>query len=207
MQPAGIEEAVRNWLRREQRKPYRKFAVDGGERDWELVGTLLCQCPFQAAFLWRYPIEWYRTELSESEFERLRVIEGPPDESWRVLSPDGTVRGAAERIRADGLTGVYEGIDVDYIHRRARAFDDGHEPERLTLFRSPEAETPAVADGNHYATAKTLHLLDGGSYVPQPAYLALAASGAERNRTAGPDAPAEPAETDATAAPDDSRDR
>ncbi|WP_135366422.1 hypothetical protein [Halosimplex halophilum] len=193
MEPVELEEAVRNWLRREQRKPYREFAFRGAEHDWELVGTLLCQCPFQASFVWRCRIEWYRTELSEREFGHLRVIEGPPDESWRVLSPDGTIRGAAERIRDDGLTGVCEGIDVEYIRRRARGFGEG-EPatEQLTLFRRPDAETPSVADGNHYATAKALHMLDGGTYVSQSAYLAVGTAGGNDagTETGDPDRPA-----------------
>ncbi len=182
-----LDEAVRNWLRREHRKPYREFTVHGGERDWELVGNLLCQCPFQASFLWRYPVEWYRTELTEPEFRRLRVIGGPPDESWRALSPDGTILGAAKRIRADGLAGVREGIDIDYIRRRAAALGDDAEAERLTLFRSPDAAVPSVVDGNHYATARALSLLDGGRYDSQPVYLAVAAQTSEQGAADRPD--------------------
>jgi hypothetical protein len=188
MEAVETDEAVRNWLRRERRKPYREGAVRGSGDDWELVGRLFCQCPFQASFLWRYPVEWYRTELTESEFRRLRVIEGPADESWRALSPDDTILGAAKRIRTEGLTGVRDGIDIDFIRRRATELGDDAEAECLTLFLAPEAETPSVADGNHYATAKMLSLLDGAPYVPQPAYLAVVSPAGPADASAAPDA-------------------
>lgn len=174
MQPVSLPDVARNWLRREERKPYRGGRAVEPDHDWAVVGDLFCRCPFQAAFVRRYGVSWYRTELGREAFDRLRVIDGPPDESWRALSPDGTVRGAAERIRVEDLRGWFEDVDVDYVRRRAAGFgsETDEESERLTVFRPPGA-TPYVADGNHYATAKALYLLDGGAFAEQPVYLGV----------------------------------
>ena len=123
MESASLPDVAHNWLRREERRPYREFSTVEAERDWELVGALFRQCAFQAALVWRYEVSWYRTGLGREAFDRLRVVEGPADESWRRLSPDGTVRGAAERIREEELTEWFEGVDVDYVRRRAAAFE------------------------------------------------------------------------------------
>lgn len=72
----------------------------------------------------------------------------------------------------DCLTGAYEDIDVDYIRRKAETFQTNTDEDHLTLFQSQEDEPPYVVDGNHYATAKMLFLLQGGQYAPQPVYLA-----------------------------------
>ncbi|MFC4553238.1 MULTISPECIES: hypothetical protein [Halorussus] len=162
-------EVVRNWLARELRKQEAEHRLTGRESDWELMGKLFALQPFQAAFVWRSPVAWYRTTLSESAFRRLRVIEGPPHESWRELSPDGTILGAARRILDSDLRGTFEDIDVDHVRRLA----SGDPPtERPVLFRRGSA-TPYVADGNHYTTARAVRLLRDGEYVPQEAYLGV----------------------------------
>lgn len=172
MEPVGIGEVARSWLHRERRKPYRDVTFEGAEEEWELVGKLLCQCPFQAAFVWRHHVSWVRTELTRDEFRRLRVIDGPEDESWRKLAPSREIREAAERIERDALSGTYEDVDVDCIRRKAATFPVESE-EHLVLFQPDPTEPPYVVDGNHYATAKALSLLDGGRYVPQPVYLGV----------------------------------
>jgi hypothetical protein len=164
-------EVVRSWLDRER----RKCDLDPDLRpldempDWELVGTLFALRPFQSAFIWRHPVTWYRTSLDEATFRRLRVIEGPRDESWRRLSPDGTVLGAARRIREEDIRGQFEDVDVAHVRRLA---DRSPESERIVCFRRGTA-TPYVADGNHYATACGLRLLREGTYRPQRAYLGV----------------------------------
>ncbi|WP_276300267.1 hypothetical protein [Halorussus lipolyticus] len=162
-------EVVRSWLERECRKGDLDHQLDDETPDWELVGLLFAHQPFQAAFVWRYPVTWYRTEFDEETFRRLRVIEGPRDESWRKLSPDGTILGAARRIRESGLRGQFEDIDVDHIRRLA---DRTPEAERIVCFRRGTG-TPSVADGNHYATGCALRLLRTGEYEPQQAYLGV----------------------------------
>lgn len=162
-------EVVKSWLRREVRKRDLDFRVTGNEEDWELTGRLFELRPFQSAFVWRYPVTWYRTKLDESAFRRLRVIEGPRNESWRKLSPDGTILGAARRIVDEGISGTYEDIDVDHVRRLATGVPT---EERVVCFQRGHG-TPTVADGNHYATARALRLLRDEEYVPQQAYLGV----------------------------------
>lgn len=162
-------EVVKSWLRREVRKRDLDFRITGNEADWELTGRLFELRPFQSAFVWRYPVTWYRTKLDEEAFRRLRVIEGPRTESWRKLSPDRTILGAARRVLDDDLEGTYEDIDVDHIRRLATGVPT---EERVVLFRRGSG-TPSVADGNHYATARAIRLLRDEAYVPQQAYLAV----------------------------------
>ncbi|NHN58589.1 MULTISPECIES: hypothetical protein [Halorussus] len=162
-------EVVRSWLDRERRKGEAEISLSGDEADWQLVGALFAHRPFQAAFVWRHPVTWYRTELDETAFRRLEVIEGPRDESWRELSPDGTILGAARRIRGADLRGRFEDIDVDHVRRLAGRTP---ESERIVCFRRGTA-APYVADGNHYATATALRLLRDGEYAPQRAYLGV----------------------------------
>lgn len=160
---------VRSWLRREIRKRDLDFRITGDEPDWELAGRLFELRPFQSAFVWRYPVTWYRTNLDESAFRRVRVIEGPQNESWRKLSPDGTILAAARRILDRDVEGTYEDIDVDHVRRLATG---APAEERVVLFRRGNG-TPSVADGNHYATARALRLLRDEKYVPQRAYLGV----------------------------------
>ena len=168
-----LAEVARNWLRRENTKPYRDFDFERQETEWKLVGELLCQCPFQAAFIWRHHLAWYATELSETEFRHLKVIDGPADSSWRKLSPDNTIRGAAQRIIESELPDTFEDIDVAHIERLAADFETTTHGGRLTLFQPNPDDAPIVMDGNHYSTAKTIHHIRSGSYDPQPVYLGV----------------------------------
>ncbi|MFC7238620.1 hypothetical protein ACFQS4_10370 [Saliphagus sp. GCM10025317] len=168
-----LAEVARNWLRRENKKLYRDFNFERKEAEWELVGELLCQCPFQAAFIWQHHITWYAAELDKTEFLRLRVIDGPADSSWRKLSPDNTIRGAAKRIIESELPDTFEDIDVAHIKRLADSFETTTHEERLTLFQPDPGEASIVVDGNHYSTAKAIHQIRSGAYDPQPVYLGV----------------------------------
>lgn len=168
-----LVDVARNWLRRENKKPYREFAFEREETEWKLVGELLCQCPFQAAFIWQHHLAWYATELDEAEFLDLSVIDGPADSSWRKLSPDNTIRGAAERIVESELPDTFEDIDVAYIERLADRFETTTHDERLTLFQPDPDEASIVVDGNHYSTAKAIHHIRSGAYDPQPVYVGV----------------------------------
>ncbi len=169
----SLAEVAQNWLRREHKKPYRNFDFERKETEWKLVGKLLCQCPFQAAFIWQHHLAWYATDLSETEFRNLRVIDGPADSSWRKLSPDNTIRGAAKRIIKSELPDTFEDIDVAYIKRLADGFGTTTSEERLTLFQSAPDGASIVVDGNHYSTAKAIHQIRSGVYGPQPVYLGV----------------------------------
>ncbi|WP_423745981.1 hypothetical protein V5735_08545 (plasmid) [Haladaptatus sp. SPP-AMP-3] len=164
-------EVVRTWLENERVKPGVDVEFDPDEPEWALVAKLLDSCAFEASFLWRYPIAWYRFDLDESRFRRLRVIDGPENESWRRLSPDGSVLGAARRILADELTGTYDDVDVTRVRQIAAALPAPS--RRLVLFKRDHGERPTIADGNHYATARAIRLLQTGEYTPQWAYLGV----------------------------------
>lgn len=169
----SLAEVARNWLRREDNKPYRDFDFERKETEWQLVGELFSQCPFQAAFIWQHHLVWYATKLTETEFRNLRVIEGPADSSWRKLSPDNTIRGAAKRIIDSELPDTFEDIDIAYIKRLAEGFETATPGGRVTLFQPDSDEASIVVDGNHYSTAKAIYSIRTGRYDPLPVYLGV----------------------------------
>jgi hypothetical protein len=164
-------EVVRTWLENERAKPDIDVEFDPDEPEWALVAKLLDTCAFQAAFLWQYPVAWYRVELDETRFRQLRVIDGPKEESWRRLSPDGSLLGAARRILSEELDGMYEDIDVTRIRDIAAGLPAG--TRRLVLFKRDHGEQPSVADGNHFATAHAIRLLQTGEYSDQQVFLGV----------------------------------
>lgn len=164
-------EVVRTWLENERAKPGIDVEFDPDEPEWALVAKLLDTCAFQASFLWRYPVAWYRVDFDESRFRRLRVIDGPKEESWRRLSPDGSLMGAARRILTEELDGTYEDIDVTRIREIADGLPGG--TRRLVLFKPDHGVAPRVVDGNHFATAHAIRLLRTGEYNDQRVFLGV----------------------------------
>lgn len=168
-------EVVRHWLARDATQP------DGGTTETpttpeRLVGDLLSHNPDAGSLFWKHDIDWYRTTLSEAEFESLRVIDGPPDSDWQRATPDGTVSGVARRIRR----GEAVPVDDEKI-REMRTDADSIAGEGLILFRRNEFRTPHVVDGNHRATALALDLLEGGEYRPVDAYLGVKTASVTRS--------------------------
>lgn len=142
------------------------------------LDELLRHKPGAAAFIWRdAPVDWYRVELAAGEFLGLHVVAGPSGLYWRELSPEDTVRGAAERIRrgeADDLA-AETGVDV----AKVLALRDGMPgaADRALVLSTRRGCVPwTVADGNYRAVAKALYVLGGGDYSPQPAYLGVGAN-------------------------------
>ncbi|WP_458207581.1 hypothetical protein [Haladaptatus sp. NG-SE-30] len=163
---------LEQWLELERRKTETPpFDLESlSER--ELLDQLLDLKPGAASFIWREPPrEWRRITLSRQAFERLRVVAGPDDMQWRALSPDGTILGAACRIRdsdPDQLT-AETGIDVRHI----LSCRDDPPDDPLVLVDRRDCRPPRVADGNYRATARALTLLETGQYEPVRAYLAI----------------------------------
>lgn len=151
----------------------------GGLGADEVVDALLDLHPGAASFVWRdRPIRWYRHDLARDEFDDLHVVGGPRGLRWQALSTDGTVRGAAERVAGEDAADLERetGVDVRTILAYRDAVAAGGDVGALVL-TTPRGYTPwVVADGNHRATARALHLLETGEYDPQPAFLAVTAN-------------------------------
>lgn len=166
------EAVVRAWLARE---------CEGSEPPATAAGAfdaLLNENPGAAAFLWRdAPHACYRLDLPRARFDRLHVVEGPPELGWGALSPDGTVGGCARRIdRGDpDRLARTTGVDVALIERLAREAPTG-DPHPLVLSTRRGAVPWYVADGNHRAVALALSLWRGAGYEPLPAYLCVGAN-------------------------------
>lgn len=186
MERVPQDEAVRHWLRVEREKA-RTATDDGSGTDPADVAELdpaaaldelLRRKPGAAAFVWRdAPVDWYRVELSAETFLGLHVVAGPDGLYWRALSPDDTVRAAAERIRrADKAELAAEtGVDVAKVLALRDAMP-GAADRALVLSTRRGCVPWTVADGNYRAVAKALYVLEGGAYAPQPAYLGVGAN-------------------------------
>lgn len=172
-------QAMRHWLAVEREKRGRSTdGLDALSRR-ELLDALLNCKPGAAAFCWRArPVEWSRLTLSQVEFERLHVIEGPERLGWRALSPDGTVMGAAARIDTETpeTLATETGVDVERVLGFAEMLAAGNATPALVLTKRRGRGPPRVTDGNHRATAVGLYLLRTGEYRPQRAYLGIGAN-------------------------------
>lgn len=172
-------EVLREWLRVERSHPEVDwFRIDPlSER--EALDELLDRNPGAAAFIWRdAPVSWYETTLDRDNFKNLRLVEGPPGLRWRSLSPDGTVRGAADRIARGNPEELAAETDVDV--QTVLEFVE-EMPEGPLVISTREGCVPRfVADGNHRAVAYALRMRSG-EFTPQRAYL-----GVGRNPVAEP---------------------
>jgi hypothetical protein len=182
MESVRRDEVVRYWLAREVEKGDDVETGDGsGVEPYEVTAdealdALLRRKPGAASAVWRAPpTAWYRLDLSRSRFESLRVVRGPERLGWGALSGDGTVLGAARRVAGgdpDALereTGVDVWAILDY---RSAVAADGDVGSLVLSTRRGRAPWH-VADGNHRATARALHLVETGAYDPQPAFLGV----------------------------------
>lgn len=173
------ERVVNHWLTVERRKSGCDSDDCATRNGREALDELLERKPGAAAFLWRArPVEWFRLTLSRTEFERLRVIDGPDGLGWRALSPDDTVRGAAKRIDSEDPANLVAetGVDIEQIDQFDDTLATGNELPALVLTKRRGSGPPRIADGNHRASAAALRLLRTGEYRPQRAYLGIGAN-------------------------------
>lgn len=177
MDPVSQSEVVRHWLRAEAEKSTTDD-LDVDALDDEALNVLLRQKPGAAAFIWRdAPIDWYRVELSRREFAGLHVVEGPEHLYWRALSPDNTIRGAAERIASEDPEPLGEATGVDVSKVLTLRDEMPGVADREFVLSTRQGCSPwTIADGNYRAVAKALYLLEDGEYTPQPAYLGVGAN-------------------------------
>lgn len=166
------EDVVRRWLGWEAAKPWQTIEPPAEDADHE--DALRALHSYQSSFLDEYDLNWRATTLDEATFRTLRVIPGPAEESWRLLSPDGTIAGAADRIRREEVQGFFEDVSVDQIRHLATQPWEAEAARSLVVVDAPDHPGPFVVDGNHHATARALHLLTTGEYVPQRALVGRA---------------------------------
>lgn len=178
MERVSRSEVVRHWLRRETEKDGASDATpdpDAISTD-AAVAALLREKPGAADVVWETgATDWYRTELSQSRLDRLRLIGGPPRLLWQSLSPDGTVTAAARRVAAEPTATLRAetGVDIDRILKYRDALAAGDTLDPLVLGTRRGCAPCYVADGNHRATALALYRHETGRYDPQPAYLGI----------------------------------
>lgn len=177
MEEVSQSEVIRYWLDRETAKRAGEVLEASELSCDEALDALLDRKPGTADFLWRHqPVQWYRLDLPRSAFEDLRVIGGPKGLLWRALAPDGTVTGAARRIadaEAPETLRAETGVDVETILAYRDAIAAGEAVGLLVVATRRGCAPWYVADGNHRATARALHLLETGRYEPQPAFLGV----------------------------------
>ncbi|UPV98878.1 hypothetical protein M0R88_10070 [Halorussus gelatinilyticus] len=167
-------EVLREWLRVERSHPdVEWFPIDSlSER--AALDELLDRKPGAAAFVWRdAPVTWYETTLDRADFAELRVVEGPTDLRWRDLSPDGTIRGAADRVASEDpeKLSAETGVDVETVLEFVDEMPDGP----LVVSTREGCVPRYVADGNHRAVALALRIRSG-EFSPQRAYLGVGAN-------------------------------
>ncbi|MDY6818126.1 MAG: hypothetical protein SVG88_05630 [Halobacteriales archaeon] len=177
LQSVSEERVVRHWLAMELEKDGESLPTDPDSMSYsEAIDALLTRKPGAASFIWReQPIEWYRLELSIDRFRSLRTIQGPDGLLWQGLSPDGTIMGVARRISTEDMVDINAEteIDLDLIMQYRERVADGDSIAPFVI-RTKRGKTPwYVADGNHRATALALHLIETGSYDPQPAFIGV----------------------------------
>ncbi|UPV72853.1 hypothetical protein M0R89_09850 [Halorussus limi] len=167
-------EVLREWLRVERSHPEVDWFPVESLDERAALDELLDRKPGAAAFVWRdAPVRWYETTLVREDFADLRVVEGPRNLRWRKLSPDGTIRGAADRIASGDPeeltdeTGVDVGTVLDFVDEM---------PAGPLVLSTREGCVPRyVADGNHRAVALALRMRSG-EFSPQRAYVGVGAN-------------------------------
>jgi len=115
-----------------------------------------------------------RVELSEAELRDLRVVVGPRSEDWRAVADDDRIEPIAERVYVTDSGRLDEALpkDIAEVVEMADAIDSGGSEGRLIVLQ--ERDDPGyVVDGNHRAVAHVLHLLRGGEFAGQEAYLGV----------------------------------
>lgn len=181
LDPVSPDEVIRYWLREEVDDEHDDTGSDD-QPDPDALATepalreeLFERKPIAERAFAPEPADWYRVDLSESELRNLRVVVGPHDEDWRALSDDGRVESIAERIHdADDLDALDADTPKDLREVVEMADKIARERPESRLVVLKEGDDPAyVVDGNHRAVAHALHLLRGGGFEGQPAYLGV----------------------------------
>lgn len=160
MERVSQEEVVEEWLSAEAEKDdSTSFDIVADRENNQNLARLLAHKPDAAALFWEYDLEWYRHDVAVEEFRDLRA-------SWGEQTP---IFDIAQEISNGGSS-----MPPNMV-RQVRTLSDpsllgGWGPLIIYRKRWPR-KYPYVADGNHRATALALHMLRGGDYRPQTAYV------------------------------------
>lgn len=121
-------------------------------------------------------LSWYRVELTEEELRNLLVVKGPEDEGWRAVAEGNSIEHVAEHIaETDEVEALDETVskDVDDITDMADEYRSGEEAGAFVVVQESLDEHAYLADGNHRAVAIVHHVLTGGEYEKQTAYVGI----------------------------------
>jgi hypothetical protein len=176
-EPVSPERVMRYWLRQEVEDE------DGGPNP-DAIGT---EPALREELFEREPIgervftpertDWYLADLAAGALRDLRVVVGEPEQGWRALADDDRIESVAERIRErDDLDALESAVGQDLREVVELADEIERQGPQGRLVVVEEGDDPAyVADGNHRAAAHVLHLLRGGEFEGQEAYLGVKA--------------------------------
>lgn len=175
LEPVSPEQVMRYWLREEVDDADDPVDPDALDTEPALRQELFDRKPIAERVFGVEPADWYHADLSEEELRDLRVVVGPRERGWRALSDDNRIESIAERVReADDLAELDDNTpkDLREVSELAAGIDPEGPESRLIVVKEGD-DLAYVADGNHRAVAHVFHLLEGGGFAGQEAYLGV----------------------------------
>lgn len=142
----------------------------------ELITSLEDRQELAESVFFEEDLEWYKIRLEEQELRNLLVVKGPEDEGWRAVADGKDIESIAKRLAsADDIESLNEDVpkDVTYVRETAEDYGSGEELGPLIAVQESPDEPAHLLDGNHRAVAIVYHLLTGGEYTGQVAYIGL----------------------------------
>ncbi|NEU57628.1 hypothetical protein [Halorussus sp. MSC15.2] len=178
-EPVSESEVMRYWLREELDEEDGGPDPDALDTDPALREELFERKPIAERVFAPERADWYHADLSEEALRDLRVVVGPHDEGWRALTDDNRIESIARRIyESEDAAALDEETpkDLREVVELADSIDAEGPQSRLIVVAESD-DPPYVADGNHRAVAHVLHLLRGGDFEGQEAYLGVRENG------------------------------
>ena len=167
------ETVLREWARQETEDEDVDLDSRSPDELLELLGDP--QELAESIFL-EEDLEWYRIQFTEEELRHLLVVKGPDDEGWRAVTDENDIESVAERIaEVDDVESLHENVPKDVLDVRemAEEFRSGEEAGAFIAVQESVEDPTYLADGNHRAVAVVHHVLTGGEYEGQPAYVGV----------------------------------
>jgi hypothetical protein len=174
-EPVSPEQVVRYWLDEELQDEDGGTDPDAIATDPALRQELFERVPIAERAFAPERADWYRADLSEAVLRDLRVVVGEPEQGWRALTEDDRIESIAARIHdADDVDELESesSEDLREVVELADEIQQSGVESRLIVLREGD-DTAYVVDGNHRAVAHALHLLRGGEFEGQEAYLGV----------------------------------
>lgn len=160
MEPVSEKKVVEEWLSLEVDKNGEvAVEIDTEEEENEALARLFVHKPNSASVFTTFELQWYRHELSKEDFRALRVI-------W-----DGNKSSFEEAQAIENEQSTLPEEKVKRIRMFARRFPINTHGPLIANRRRQFYTGPFLQDGNHRAVGLALHMLQGGEYVPQTAFV------------------------------------